>query len=59
MILTMKKPRKEIKPELRVRIDKRLFRALRLAVVRVGSTTPDVVEAALSSHAVIKRELEE
>lgn len=50
----MKKPRKKLNPELRVRIDPELFRAIRLAVARNGSSTAYVIENALhQSHAII------
>jgi hypothetical protein len=59
----MKKPRKLIRPELRVRITPSIFKALKLAVardagVRDGLTTAEVVEAALASYPMVKREFE-
>ena len=53
----MKKPRKEIRPELRVRIGGKLFKALKVAAARHGHTVPFVVEAALASYWMVKGEL--
>jgi predicted HicB family RNase H-like nuclease len=50
----MKKPRKKPNPELRVRIDPKLFKAVKMAVARNGSSTVYVIENALhQSHAII------
>lgn len=50
----MKKPRKKPDPELRVRINPDLFKAIRMAVARSGSSTVYVIENALhQSHAII------
>jgi hypothetical protein len=57
----MKKPRKKPKPELRVRIDAGIFKALKIAVARdcgVNSVSmAEVVEAALASYGMVKREM--
>lgn len=55
----MKKTRKPRKPELRVNIAGDVMKALKLAVARGGDvSTAEVVEAALCSYGMVKREME-
>lgn len=44
------------KSELRVRISDDVLKALKLAVVRLGTKTPTLVEQALKAHAPIRAE---
>ena len=55
----MKKARKKPNPELRIRIQPHIFRALKLAVVRSGARSPaGIVESALCGHPMVASEIQ-
>lgn len=53
----MKKPRKKPNPELRVRIDPELFKAVKMAAARNGAPMTYVIENALHQSRAIIAEL--